>query len=80
LSKFRKRIIDNQVESRLLAALFQFCQEKQLLEAQGNAWTDSTLVLVKVKALNRWAALIETFRHTLIILSRQAPEWLLSAM
>jgi transposase len=76
LSKFRKRLIDNQAETRLLDTLLQFCQEKQLLKARGTARTDSTHVLAKVKALNRWVALIETFRHTLIILSKQATEWL----
>jgi transposase len=76
LSKFRKRLIEKQAESRVLDTLLLLCQENKLLKGGGTARADSTHVLAKVKELNRWVALIETFRFTLEALAKEAPEWL----
>lgn len=80
LSKFRKRLLGGQAESRLLDILLEICCAKQLLKSRGSARTDSTHVLAKVRALSRLGNVIETMRLALHQLVKVAPNWLQSWM
>ncbi|MCA9838547.1 MAG: IS1182 family transposase [Trueperaceae bacterium] len=76
LSKFRKRLDQGGAEHRLLDELLKACQAKSLIRKRGNARTDSTHVLAKVRALNRLGSHIEAMRVCLNSLATLAPEWL----
>jgi transposase len=76
LSKFRKRLDAGGVEHRLLDELLKVCQAKRLIKKRGQARTDSTHVLAKVRALNRLGSHIEAMRVCLNSLATLAPEWL----
>ena len=78
LSKFRKRLIEGNAEHRLLDALLEACKAKGLIKKRGQARTDSTHVLAKVRALNRTGHTIETMRLVLNTLATLAPGWLRS--
>ena len=78
LSKFRKRLIEGKAEHRLLDALLAACQAKKLIRKRGQARTDSTHVLAKVRALNRPGSCIESMRAALNTVAVAAPEWLKS--
>ena len=78
LSKFRKRLIEGKAEHRLLDALLAACQAKKLIRKRGQARTDSTHVLAKVRALNRPGSCIESMRAALNAVAVAAPEWLKS--
>lgn len=76
LSKFRTRLIEGNAEQQLLDALLEVCKAKGLIRKRGQARTDSTHVLAKVRALNRIGSCIESLRAALNALAATCPEWL----
>lgn len=76
LSKFRKRLQEGSAEHRLLDELLETCRAKNLIKKRGQARTDSTHVLAKVRALNRLGSHIEAMRVALNSLATLAPDWL----
>ncbi len=76
LSKFRKRLAQGNAEHRLLDELLEVCTAKGLIKKRGQARTDSTHVLAKVRSLNRLGNLIEAMRLVLNTLATREPEWL----
>ena len=76
LSKFRKRLQEGSAEHRLFDELLKACQAKRLIRKRGNARTDSTHDLAKVRALNRLGSHVEAIRVALNSLATLAPEWL----
>ncbi len=76
LSKFRKRLLEGQAEYRLLNELLAACTAKGLIKKRGQARTDSTHVLAKVRSLNRLGNLVETMRLVLNTLATREPKWL----
>lgn len=76
LSKFRTRLIEGHAEHRLLDELLEACKAKGLIRKRGQARTDSTHVLAKVRALNRIGSCVESMRATLNAVATAAPEWL----
>ncbi len=78
LSKFRKRLLQGNAEHRLLDQLLAACAAKGLIKKRGQARTDSTHVLSKVRSLNRLGNLVETMRLALNTLATVEPEWLRS--
>ena len=76
LSKFRTRLLEGHAEHRLLDALLEACKAKGLIRKRGQARTDSTHVLAKVRALNRIGSCVESMRATLNAVATVAPEWL----
>jgi transposase len=76
LSKFRARLIEGNAENRLLDALLEICKAKELIRKRGQARTDSTHVLAKVRALNRIGSCVESMRAALNAVATVAPEWL----
>ena len=78
LSKFRKRLLQGNAEYRLLDKLLAVCTAKGLIKKRGQARTDSTHVLAKVRSLNRLGNLVETMRLALNTLATVEPEWLKS--
>lgn len=78
LSKFRKRLLAGNAEYRLLDELLAACTAKGLIKKRGQARTDSTHVLAKVRSLNRLGNLVETMRLALNTLATSEPAWLRS--
>ena len=76
LSKFRARLLEGNAEHRLLDALLEVCKAKELIRKRGQARTDSTHVLAKVRALNRIGSCVESMRAALNAVATVAPEWL----
>ncbi len=76
LSKFRTQLIAGNAEHRLLDVLLEVCKAKGLIRKRGQARTDSTHVLAKVRALNRIGSCVESMRATLNAVATVAPEWL----
>ncbi len=76
LSEFRTRLISGQAEHLLLDALLTACTARGLLAARGQQRTDSTHVLMSVRALNRLERVSETLRAALNALAEVAPDWL----
>jgi transposase len=79
LSEFRSRLLQGQVEQRLLDHLLKFCQEHAWLKAGGKQRSDSTHVLGATRALNRLECVGETLRHALNVLAVIVPDWLLQS-
>jgi transposase len=63
LSEFRDRLLQGNLESRLLDTLLELCQQRGYLRARGRQRTDSTHVLGAVKVLNSLELVGETLRH-----------------
>ena len=76
LSEFRTRLVALSAEERFLEAALTVCKERSWLKARGCQRTDSTLVLAKIRALNRAEGVVETLRHALNVLAVVAPDWL----
>jgi transposase len=76
LSEFRTRLVGGQAEHLLLDTLLAACTARGLLAARGRQRTDSTHVLMSVRALNRLERVSETLRHALNALAEAAPDWL----
>ncbi|MCI0710942.1 MAG: transposase [Chloroflexi bacterium] len=76
LSEFRKRLLANGAEARLLEIMLAGFQERDLLKAGGKQRTDSTHILANVRDLNRLEFVSETLRAALNELATTAPDWL----
>jgi transposase len=76
LSEFRSRLIDGQMEQRLLDELLERFRQRGVLKARSQQRTDSTHIQAAVRNLNRLEMLGETLRHALDQLAVSAPEWL----
>jgi transposase len=75
LSEFRSRLIEGNVEQRLLDLLLARCREGGWLKARGRQRTDSTHILAKIRSLNRTLCVAQTMVYVLNVLSEVAPEW-----
>ncbi len=80
LSEFRDRLLENELEMRLLDTLLERLAEKGLVKAGGKQRTDSTHVLLAVRQLHRLELIGETMRWVLDDVAKVAPEWLLSQL
>ncbi len=78
LSKFRKRLLDNDAEARLFDRMVACLQQKGLLKAGGKQRTDSTHIVAAVKRLNRLELVTEAMRTALDALAIAHPEWVKS--
>jgi transposase len=76
LSEFRTRWVSGQAEHLLLDALLTAGTADGLLVARGPQRTDSTPVLLSVRALNRLERVSETLRHARNARAAAAPDWL----
>jgi transposase len=76
LSEFRTRLIENQAENRLLDIMLNELVKRELVKSGGKQRTDSTIILGKVRDLNRLELVGEVLRVTLEELAEVAPEWL----
>lgn len=78
LSKFRKRLLIEGAEERLLNQILDLLQEKGLLKAGGQQRTDSTHIIGAIRNLNRLVLVGETIRYALDTIAAVAPIWLQS--
>jgi transposase len=78
LSEFRKRLIAEGAERRLLDDMLKRLKEKKLLKARGRQRTDSTHVLAAIRTMNRLECVGETLRAALNALAKEAPDWLVA--
>ncbi|MEU5847914.1 IS1182 family transposase [Saccharopolyspora shandongensis] len=76
LTGFRQRLIDHELEERVLDLLLARLSERGLVKARGRQRTDSTHVLAAVRSVNRLEFLAETLRAALEALAAAAPDWL----
>jgi transposase len=76
LCEFRLRLVESEAEAELFETLLGAFAERKLLRTHGPQRTDSTHVLLAVRALNRLETIGETLRHALNVLAETAPEWL----
>lgn len=76
LSEFRQRLLEHQLDSKLLDVMLEAFEGEGLLKARGKQRTDSTHVLGAVRMLNQYELVHETLRHTLNQLAVSAPAWL----
>ena len=76
LSEFRGRLINGEMEAKLLDDMLLKWREKGLVKERGQQRTDSTIVLAKIRQLNRLSCVGETMRRALNDISAVAPEWL----
>src|SRR5215207_417479 len=76
LCEFRGRLLGGEASERLLARVLDTARDAGLLKARGRQRTDSTHVLVAVRALNRLALLAETRCAALNAIAGVAPVWL----
>ncbi len=65
LSEFRKRLVDEGVETLLLDRLLEVCKQRGWLKAGGKQRSDSTHVLARVRSLSNLECVGETLRATL---------------
>jgi transposase len=77
LGEFRKRLIAESAEQRLLDDMLKRLKAKGLLKSRGLQRTDSTHVLAAIRKLNRLEVVGETLRAALNALAAAAPDWLL---
>lgn len=78
LSKFRRRLLADSAEERLLNCILTVLAEKSLLQAGGQQRTDSTHILGAIRTLNRLELVGETLRNALNSLATIVPDWLQS--
>jgi transposase len=76
LREFRKRLIEGSQEQQWLAALWERCRGRGLVQARGQQRTDAPHVQAAVRHHNRVACVGETMRQALHRLARVAPPWL----
>lgn len=76
LTGFRQRLIDHELEEKVLDLLLARCSELGLVKPKGRQRTDSTHVLAAVRSANRLEFLAETLRAALEALAAAAPDWL----
>ena len=80
LSEFRSRLLAHGAERRLFDLVLSQFRERGWIKARGKQRTDSTRVQAAIRTLRRLECVGETMRHTLNVLSEEAPVWLLSHM
>lgn len=78
LCEFRTRLLSGQAEARLFETMLTAFQTRNLLKSRGRQRTDSTHILVAVRALNRLETIGETLRFALNTLAEVDPDWLLA--
>jgi transposase len=78
LSEYRKRLLDNGAEQRLLTRFLEICQDRGLLKERGQQRSDSTHVLGAIRHLNHLELVRESLRQVLNVLAVTAPEWALA--
>ncbi|MFL5705289.1 MAG: transposase [Ktedonobacteraceae bacterium] len=76
LAEFRRRLVEEDVETLLLDRLLEVCKQRGWLKAGGKQRTDSTHVLARVRSLSNLECVGETLRAVLDDLAALAPEWL----
>ena len=76
LSKFRKRLLENEQEEMLFATMLSKLKEAGLLKGGGTQRTDSTHITGAIRLLNRVVLAGETIRHALDTIAAVAPVWL----
>jgi transposase len=76
LTGFRQRLIDHQLEEKVLDLLLARLAELGLVKPRGRQRTDSTHVLAAVRSANRLEFLAETLRAALEALAAAVPDWL----
>jgi transposase len=76
LTGFRQRLIDHQLEEKVLDLLLARLVELGLVKPRGRQRTDSTHVLAAVRSANRLEFLAETLRAALEALAAAVPDWL----
>jgi transposase len=76
LSEFRTRLVDHGREEVLLDQLLEELRERDLLRPGGRQRTDSTRVLMAVRALHQVELVGETMRQALNTLAIEAPDWI----
>jgi len=76
LHEFRKRLLENEAEQKLLDELLELLKARKLLKARGKQRTDSTHVLAAIRNLHRLELVGETLRHALNSLAVVVPDWL----
>ena len=80
LSEFRTRVVEHDLEEKVLDQLLAALVERGLLGAGGKARTDSTHVIAAVRNLNRLELAGESVRAALEALAVAAPDWLAQAI
>lgn len=75
LEAFRERLLAGGAEERLLWAVLEACQARELVPRRGRQRTDSTHVVAAVRSLNRLELVAETMRSALEALAVAAPTW-----
>ncbi|MGW0633890.1 transposase, partial [Streptomyces sp. NPDC002758] len=75
LSEFRTRVVEHQLEERVLDLLLDALRARGLVAAGGRQRTDSTHIVAAVRDLNRLELVGECVRAALNALSAAAPDW-----
>jgi transposase len=76
LSELRDRLLQGELEQRLLDELLERFRERGLLKARGKQRSDTTHVQAAARNLNRLECVGETLRYALNSLAELAPDWL----
>lgn len=76
LSEFRSRLARDPECGRILEAVLERAAAEGLLGAGGQARTDSTAVLGRIRELHTLELVVETLRAALEVLTVAAPQWL----
>jgi transposase len=76
LCEFRLRLVEGAAEAALFETLLGVFAERKMLKTRGKQRTDSTHVLLAVRALNRLETIGETLRHALNEIAEIEAEWL----
>ena len=75
LCEFRSRLVEGSAERRLLEAFVSVGRDLGWLKSRGRQRTDSTHVLGRIRALNRFQCVITTFRAALNAIATFDPQW-----
>ncbi|GAA2999285.1 hypothetical protein GCM10010519_34860 [Streptomyces lactacystinicus] len=75
LSQFRRRVVEHQLEKKVLDLLLARLVELGLLKAGGKQRTDATHVVCAVRDLNRLELAGESVRAAVEALTVAAPHW-----
>jgi transposase len=75
LSEFRTRVVEHQLEEKVLDLLLDQLRELGLVKEGGRQRTDSTHIVSAVRDLNRLELVGESVRAALNALSAAAPDW-----
>jgi transposase len=78
LSELRTRMVAHDATTLLLDRVVEVLRERGLIRERGQQRTDSTRVLMAVRALNRLELVGETMRHALNTLAIEDPAWIVA--